>query len=111
MSNENLSYSTDEMTATAQSLRTFLDQQWQEHTRLFMTQPTSYHNLLNGLSAAFAKAAPQGQTIGDAVSKYHQQYQEVYQALSTLADHIDLASQAVSASEESFGKLFLDQQK
>lgn len=111
MSNENLSYSPEEMSTTAHSLKTFLDTQWQEHTRLFMNQSDSYHNLLAGLGHIFAKVSSQGDEIGDAVAKYHLQYQEIYQALSTLADHIDQAAQAVTESEQNFNQLFQFQQE
>lgn len=111
MSNEHLSYTPDEMSATANSLRTFLDTQWQEHTRLFMKQPDSYQNLLAGLGHIFAKAASHGNEIGDAVAKYHLQYQNVYQALYTLADHIDQAAQAVGETDQGLSGLFQFQQE
>lgn len=111
MSHENLSYIPEEMSATADSLKAFLNKQWQEHTRLFMDQPDSYHNLLAGLGHVFAKAASQGNSIGDAVAKYHLQYQNVYQALHTLADNIDQAAQAVTETDQSFSGLFQFQQE
>ncbi|MBV9691256.1 MAG: hypothetical protein JO202_16270 [Ktedonobacteraceae bacterium] len=111
MSNENLSYSTEAMSTTAYSLRNFLDTQWQEHSRLFMNQPASYHHLLTAVGKIFATVSGQGNEIGDAVNNYHRQYQEVYQALYTLVDHIDKASQAVSASEQNISGLLQFQQE
>lgn len=111
MNDEQLSYSPDEMTTTAGSLKTFLTNQFQEHTRLFMNQPDSYYNLIAGVGHVFGKVVSQGNELADTLTKYHQQYQQIYQALYTLADQIDKAAQAARGTDQNVDQLFVYNQE
>lgn len=111
MSDEQLSYSPDEMITTANSLKTFLTNQFQEHTRLFMDQPDSYYNLIAGAGHVFGKVAPQGNNLGDVLTNYHGQYRQIYQDLYALADQIDKAAQAARETDQNIGQPFASHQE
>jgi hypothetical protein len=99
MSDDKISYPIDNMSATTQSLRSFLSDQWQQHTSLFMNRPASYHNLLTGISSVFASASGQAGEMSEAVTNYHQQYEKIYSAFHDLAGLIDQASQHMEATD------------
>jgi uncharacterized protein YukE len=100
MSDEKISYPFGDMSSTSQSLHSFLDGQWQQHTALFMNQPASYHHLLTGIASVFARVAGNAGEVGDAATNYHKQYEKVYSALYDLADQIDKASQHMETTDQ-----------
>lgn len=106
MRDDKISYPIDEMSTTSQSLRSFLGDQWQQHTSLFMNQPTSYHNLLTGVSSIFARVSGQAGEMSDAVTNYHLQYEKIYSALHELAGLIDQASQHMGSTDHDVEQSF-----
>ncbi|HET8843130.1 MAG TPA: hypothetical protein VFN35_16835 [Ktedonobacteraceae bacterium] len=101
-----IQYPTDDMSATARNLTTFLEEQWRQHTSLFLTSSGSHAELLH----AFAKLIPggggQAGALSGALQKYHQQYSECYQALQDLARNIDEAAQAMELFDQQTGQTF-----
>ena len=106
MRDDKISYPIDEMSTTSQSLRSFLDDQWQQHTSLFMNQPASYHNLLTGISSIFASVSGQAGEMSEAVTNYHLQYEKIYSALHDLAGLIDQASQHMETTDHEVAQGF-----
>ncbi len=95
-----ISYPPDDMSSTSRSLTTFLGDQWQQHTELFMTNPDSYATLLQAIAAVIPGAGSQAGDLTYALTNYHQQLQQCYQALGQLATMIDQAAQAMSSQDQ-----------
>lgn len=103
---DTISYPTDDMSSTSKSLTSFLDKQWQEHTALFMNNHDSYAALLQAIARVIPDAGGKADDLASALEKYHQQYQQYYQALHDLAAKIDAAAQAMSGEDQQIGNSF-----
>ncbi|MGH2508109.1 MAG: hypothetical protein ACRDHZ_11995 [Ktedonobacteraceae bacterium] len=101
-----ISYPTDDMSSTSKSLTAFLDDQWQQHTALFMTNHDSYATLLQAIAGVIPGAGSNAGNLAHALENYHQQYQQCYQALNELAVMIDQAAQAMNSEDQQVGNSF-----
>ena len=103
---DTISYPIDDMSSTSKSLVSFIDDQWQQHTALFLNNHDSYVALLEGIAKVIPDA---GNKVGDlsaALMNYHNQYQQYYQALRELAANIDTASQAMGNQDNQVSNSF-----
>ena len=103
---DRISYPTDDMSSTSKSLTSFLDEQWQQHTALFMNNHDSYAVLLQAIARVIPGAGGKADDLARALESYHQQYQKGYQALHDLAAKIDAAAQAMNAEDQQIGSNF-----
>ncbi|HEY7414290.1 MAG TPA: hypothetical protein VH593_03790 [Ktedonobacteraceae bacterium] len=96
----NFSYPTDDMSATSKSLTSFIDEQWQQHTALFMKNHDSYAALLSGIAKVIPGAGGKAGDLSMALDNYHKQFEQCYQTLRDLAGHIDTAAQAMAGEDQ-----------
>lgn len=96
---DTIRYPLDDMINTSASLRSFLDQQWSQHTALFMTGEESHAALLNAIAGVIPHEGGKAQELANALQHYHQQYHTCYQALYALADQIDAAARAMHLND------------
>ena len=94
-----ISYPLDDMSATSKNLTSFLDQQWQQHTTLFLNNPDSHAALLQAIARVVPNAGGKASDLGAALENYHRQYAVYYQALHDLAAMIDEAAQAMGLGD------------
>jgi hypothetical protein len=103
---EKISYPTDDMSTTSNSLVSFLDDQWQQHTALFLNNHDSYVALLEAVAKLVPNAGSKANDLSTALQNYHQQYQQAYQTLRELATNIDTAAQSMSGQDQQIGSNF-----
>ncbi|HEU5382699.1 MAG TPA: hypothetical protein VFV38_45415 [Ktedonobacteraceae bacterium] len=103
---DTISYPTDDMSATSKSLVSFIDEQWQQHTALFMNNADSYSALLKSIADVIPGAGGKAADLSTVLETYHKQYQQCYQALHNLAVSIDTAAQAMSNEDQQRGSGF-----
>jgi hypothetical protein len=103
---DHMSYPTNEMSSTSRSLSSFLDQQWQQHTALFLNNQDSYVALLQAVARIIPQAGGKAQELVNSLHSYHQQYQNCYQALSQLAQKIDASAQTMSSTDQQVARSF-----
>lgn len=96
---DNIIYPVTEMSATSRSLTTFIDEQWQQHTALFMNNSDSHAALLQGIAKVIPGAGGKGGELADHLGKYHRQYEAYYQNLHDLAVMIDEAAKAMGLED------------
>ncbi|MDQ2902731.1 MAG: hypothetical protein M3Y81_04155 [Chloroflexota bacterium] len=96
---DSIMYPTDHMSSTSRSLCSLLDEQWTQHTALFMNNADSYHALLQAVARVIPNAGGRVQELSSRVENYHQQYYNCYQALHALAEQIDAASQGMRTTD------------
>lgn len=101
-----MSYPIDDMSATSKSLVSFIDEQWQQHTALFMNNHDSYAALLQAVAKVIPDAGGKGGDLTSSLEDYHQQYYNCYQALRELAQYIDTAAQTMSGKDHQIGDSF-----
>jgi hypothetical protein len=101
-----LSYPLDDMSATSRSLTDFIDEQWQQHTALFLNNPDSHAALLQGIAKVIPGAGSKAGELATALGSYHSQYEAHYQALRDLATMIDTAAQAIGLEDLQIEKGF-----
>lgn len=101
-----LSYPTDDMSSTSKSLVSFIDEQWQQHTALFMNNHDSYASLLQAIAKVIPGAGGKTGELTTALESYHKQYGQCYQALRDLATHIDTAAKAVGLEDQQINNSF-----
>lgn len=94
------SYPTDDMSATSKSLTSFIDEQWQQHTALFMNNHDSFAALLSGIARVIPEAGGKAGDLSMALESYHKQFEQCYQTLRELAGYIDTAAQAMGGEEQ-----------
>jgi uncharacterized protein YukE len=102
----NMSYPTGDMSSTSRSLTSFLDEQWNQHTALFMNNHDSYIALLQAVARIIPQAGGRDQELANSLHNYHLQYQNCYQALHQLAQMIDGAAQSMSSTDQTVASGF-----
>jgi hypothetical protein len=102
----NMSYPTDDMSSTSRSLSSFLEEQWNQHTALFMNNHDSYMALLQAVARIIPHGAGRDQELTNSLHNYQQQYQNCYQALHQLAQMIDGAAQTMSSTDQTVARGF-----
>ena len=103
---EAIGYPTDDMSSTSKSLVSFIDEQWQQHTALFMNSHDAYAAVLEGFARVIPGAGGKAGDLSMALEHYHKQYEQCYQALRELAANIDAAAQAMSGEDQQIGNSF-----
>lgn len=94
-----VSYPLDDMPETAKNLTSFLDQQWQQHTALFLNNSDSHATLLQAIANVVPDAGGKANELVANLQNYHNQYAAYYQALRDLAAMIDDAAQAMGLGD------------
>lgn len=103
---ENVSYPFDDMATTSSSLTSFIEQQWQQHTALFLNRSDSHAALLQAIARVVPNAGGKVSDLSTALETYHKQYQAYYQALHDLATMIDEAAQSMGQGDGQVGQSF-----
>jgi hypothetical protein len=101
-----LSYPLDDMSSTSRSLTSFIDEQWQQHTALFLNNSDSHAALLQAIAKVIPGAGDKAGELATALGNYHRQYEAHYQALRDLAIMIDTAAQAMGLEDQQIAKGF-----
>jgi len=101
-----ISFPLDDMSTTSQTLRNFLEDQWNQHTSLFLTNENSYSALLLGFASAIPNVGGQLGELAQELKSYHQQYYQCYQDLLALADMIDKAAQEAGILDQNITQSF-----
>jgi hypothetical protein len=78
-----------------QDLRVFLQEQWSEHTALFLQNCDSYSILLQAIALLLPNAGPKVDELTAALSQYQDQYQEVYTQLQELVEQVEDSSSSI----------------
>ncbi|GCE14584.1 hypothetical protein [Tengunoibacter tsumagoiensis] len=94
------SYPFDDMSTTSKSLTTFLDEQWQQHTALFLNNSDSHTTLLQAIANVIPGMGGKASELASALENYHNQYASHYQALHDLASMIDTAAQSMGLEDK-----------
>ncbi|HEY1354357.1 MAG TPA: hypothetical protein VGF67_32510 [Ktedonobacteraceae bacterium] len=94
-----ISYPLDDMPATSKNLTSFLEQQWQQHTALFLNNPDSHAALLQAIARVVPSAGGRVGDLAANLENYHRQYAAYYQGLHDLAVMIDEAAQAMGLGD------------
>jgi hypothetical protein len=94
-----ISYPLDDMPATSKNLTSFLEQQWQQHTALFLNNPDSHAALLQAVARIVPDVGGKASDLSAALENYHRQYALYYQSLHELAGMIDEAAQAMGLGD------------
>lgn len=102
----NVFYPVDDMSTTSRSLTTFLNDQWNQHSALFMNNQDSYSALLEAVAKVIPDAGGKVQELVMNLQDYHKQYQDCYGALQTLAKQIDTAAQQMSQTDDNIAQGF-----
>ena len=102
-----VSYPLDDMPETAKNLTSFLDQQWQQHTALFLNNPDSHATLLQAVANVVPDAGGNPSSLATSLENYHKQYAAYYQALRDLATMIDEAAQAMGLGDVDIQQSFV----
>lgn len=100
------SYPTDDMSSTSKSLTSFIDEQWGQHSALFLNNHDSFVALLQAVAKVIPDAGGKVEELVSHLQNCHQQYQSCYQALHGLAQHIDTAAQTMSSEDQNVGNSF-----
>ncbi len=100
MNDDHISYPTDEMSSTSRSLQSFIDDQWNQHSALFVNNPDSYLTLMQNVAGIFSSVYGKANEIPAGILNYHQEYQKCYNALHDLAKEIDRAAQTMSETDK-----------
>ena len=103
---DTLSYPIDDMSSTSKSLVSFIDEQWQQHSALFMNNHDSYAALLQAIAKVIPGAGGKAGELMAVLESYHKQYGQCYQALRDLATHIDTAAKAVGLEDQQISNSF-----
>ena len=103
---EQIQYPIDDMSSTSKDLRTFIQNQWDQHCALFVSNPDSFSALLTAIAHMMPESGGLSNQIEQALQNYHQQYQSAYQALHDLAEQIDKAAQAMNSTDQSIKDSF-----
>lgn len=101
-----ITFPTGDMSTTSQTLKSFLEDQWNQHTSLFLTNENSYAALLLGFTSAIPNAGGQLGELTRELKGYHQQYHQCYQDLLALADLIDKAAQEAGIMDQNGANSF-----
>jgi hypothetical protein len=94
-----ISYPMDSMSATSKSLTAFIDEQWQQHTALFLNNSDSHAALLQAIAKVIPGAGGKTGDLAAALETYHRQYEAYYQALHDMATMIDTAAQSMGLTD------------
>ncbi|GCE11722.1 hypothetical protein [Tengunoibacter tsumagoiensis] len=103
---EKISYPFDDMSTTSKDLRTFIHEQWTQHDALFMQNPDSYATITQSIANLIPDGKGKSHELKTALASYHQQFHSCYDALHTLAEQIDKASQQMGQTDTDVKKSF-----
>lgn len=103
---DTINYPTDDMSSTSKSLTSFIDDQWNQHTALFMNNHDSFVALLEAVAKVVPNAGGKTAELTINLQHFHKQYEGAYQALRHLAQHIDTAGQAMNDQDQQNKKSF-----
>lgn len=103
---DEISYPLDNMSATSRNLVSFIDDQWQQHTALFLNNSNSHAALLQAIAKVIPGGGGQSGELATALMNYHRHYETYYQALHDLAVTIDTAAQTMGLEDQDIAKGF-----